>query len=254
MVLSSSIIEQARAESGIQKFVGLFSGGKDSLVACHLLSKMGILNEVLYCKTGIGLSDNLSYVIDTCKQYHWRLHIEEPEPRFSYESYIKRWGFPSAQNHSVVMGWLKWYSMRRFEKKHRGEHIGFVSGVRQKESRRRFKTHKQAMDHPEKHLYFIKPLFDWTDLQVHEYIRDHKLHKCPVYQTLHLSGDCLCGCFAELHESKLIAIFHPEMAQRIKGLEEKYGGKWGSNNGGMSMRGAMKQETLDSLVCYECHP
>ena len=215
---------------------------------------MGELDEVLYCKTGIGLEENFGYVLETCNKYGWHLNIEEPEPRFSYENYVKRWGFPSPQNHSVVMGWLKWFSMRRFERNHRDEGIAFISGGRNKESSRRFRTHKEAIERPEgdKNLCFVKPLFDWKTSEVMKYVADNGLKLYPVYETLHLSGDCLCGAFAEPHESKLISIFHPQMAQKIKALEETYGGRWGHGNGGMSMRGALKEQTLDSLVCYEC--
>jgi 3'-phosphoadenosine 5'-phosphosulfate sulfotransferase (PAPS reductase)/FAD synthetase len=206
---------------------------------------------VLYCKTGIGLAENFDYVLETCNKYGWHLHIEEPT--FTYEDIIKKMGFPGEQMHHAVMGYLKWHSIRRFERKHRDEHIGFISGVRRKESKRRMNTHKTAIERPvgDKHLCFIKPIFDWSNKQVWDYINENGNVTCPVYNTLHLSGDCLCGCFAEPHESKLIAIFHPEMAQRIKALEERYGGRWGYGRG-MSMRGALKQQTLDSLVCYEC--
>lgn len=242
------IISQACLEFGVKKLIGLFSGGKDSLVACHLTN----VDEILYCKTGIGLDENFSYVVDTCNKYGWKLNIEEP--KFSYEDIIKKMGFPGPQMHSAVMGYLKWHSIRRFERSRRDEHIGFISGVRQKESKRRFRAHKQAIERPEgdKHLCFIKPLLYWSNAQLWDYFHKHSMTKCPVYDTLHLSGDCLCGCFAEPHESKLIAVFHPQMAEHIKNLEEKYGGRWGYGNGGMSMRGALKQQTLDSLVCSEC--
>ena len=77
--MSISILEQARNDFEVKKFVGLFSGGKDSLVACHLLAEMGELDEVLYCKTGIGLDENFDYVVDTCKKYNWKLNIEQPK-------------------------------------------------------------------------------------------------------------------------------------------------------------------------------
>ena len=239
--LTTNILSQAKSQFNVNKFIGLFSGGKDSLVACHLLSQMGVLDEVLYCKTGIGLEENFDYVLDTCNKYGWKLNVELP--KFSYEDIIKKMGFPGEQMHYAVMGYLKWHSIRRFEKKRRSEKIGFISGVREKESKRRFKTHKAQIERPEgdKQLCFIKPLFHWSNDDVWDYFHKHNLIKCPVYDTLHLSGDCLCGCFAEPHESKLIAIFHPEMAEHIRELEEKYGGKWGYGRG-MSMRGALKRQ------------
>ena len=47
-------------------YIGLFSGGKDSLTACHYMHSKGKLNEVVYCHTGVGLNEN--YVRKMCKK------------------------------------------------------------------------------------------------------------------------------------------------------------------------------------------
>ena len=228
------------------RLVGLFSGGKDSLVACHTLWKQGLLNEILYCKTGIGLVENFEYVLKTCNKYGWKLNVETPEDRFSYENFVRRFGFPHAGIHSTVMGHLKWFSMRRFAK---NKPCVFVSGVRRNESKRRLGKHKDYVFNPEPNITFMNPIFDWSTAQVWEYINDNSLEICPVYKTLHLSGDCLCGSFAESHESRLITMFHPELAEQIKSLERKYGGSWGND---VSVSGASQETKLESFICSEC--
>jgi len=75
------------------------------------------------------------------------------------------------------------------------------------------------------------------------------LEICPVYQTLHISGDCLCGSFAEKGEAELVTTFHPEVAKQIQSLENKYRGTWGN---GSSIRGALQQSKIADFVCSEC--
>jgi len=227
------------------KYIGLFSGGKDSLVACHYLWTQCKLVEVLYCKTGIGLKENFDYVVSTCQKYDWILNIVEPKENETYEDFVRKFGFPHQGMHSAIMGYLKWHPLRKFA---RDKDIIYVSGRRQKESKRRMGKVKSEYETTE-NIKFYAPLFDWTDKQVWQYIKDNNLERCPVYDTLHMSGDCLCGAFSELGESELIATFHPYMAKRIKALEQKYKEQWGNQS---SITGALKQDKIDSFVCNEC--
>ena len=98
-------------------------------------------------------------------------------------------------------------------------------------------------------MLFCSPLFYWNTSQVWNYIKSNELETCPVYQTLHICGDCLCGSFAEKEEAELIATFHPEAANQIQLLENEYGGKWGN---GSSIKGALKQNKITDFVCSEC--
>ena len=102
---------------------------------------------------------------------------------------------------------------------------------------------------PTEGMKFFAPIYSWTTKQVYDYIRDNKLELSPTYETLHMSGDCLCGAFAQQGESQLLYTFHIELAEVIMGLEKKYGGHWGN---GTSITGSSKQANLDDLVCMEC--
>jgi 3''-phosphoadenosine 5''-phosphosulfate sulfotransferase (PAPS reductase)/FAD synthetase and related enzymes len=229
----------------LSKYIGLFSGGKDSLTACHYLWNRDKLDEVLYCKTGIGLDENVDYVIKTCDKYNWKLNIVEPKENESYEDFIRKFGFPHQGMHSAIMGYLKWHPLRKFA---RGKDIIYVSGRRRKESKRRMGKVKGMYETTE-NIRFYAPLIDWSDKQVWDYIKEENLDLCPVYKTLHMSGDCLCGAFSELGESELISTFHPYMADRIRNLELKYKEQWGNNS---SMIGALKQDKIVNYICGEC--
>jgi len=228
------------------KYVGLFSGGKDSLVVCHYLWKQKKLNEVVHCRTGIGTHENLDYVKSTCSKFGWKLNIIEPKEGETYQDFVRKFGFPHEGMHSAIMGYLKWHPLRKFG---RDNECIFVSGRRKKESKRRMRTVKHELEKVEKHMTFYSPLMDWTTPQVWQYIYDNKLEICPVYETLHMSGDCLCGAFAESGEAELIATFHTDLASKIKDLETKYGGMWGN---GSSLTGALKQSKMTNFLCQEC--
>lgn len=253
------IIEVAREQYGIKKFVGLFSGGKDSLATCHYLWKLGVLNEVLYCNTGINVKENFEYVLKTCNQYGWKLNIVVPKKGETFEDFVRKFDFPHTGNgkhgyiHSAIMGYLKWHPMRKWASEHRSENFAFVSGRRKKESNKRARMSSNKAIERTENMTFISPLYYWSNSKVWHYVKQNSLEKCPVYDTLHISGDCLCGSYAESGEAELLAIFHKDTAMQIAELEHKYGGKWGNAS---SMRGALKQEQLpkwiEDAVCAEC--
>lgn len=95
---------------------------------------------------------------------------------------------PRSGIHSAIMGYLKWRPMRKWARENPG--VCFVSGRRKKESKRRMRLQKY-IDKPEKNMLFCSPLFYWNTSQVWNYIKSNVLEICPVYQTLHISGDCL---------------------------------------------------------------
>lgn len=250
--VSRDILRQAQEERGIKKFVGLFSGGKDSLTTCHFLWKEGLIDSVLYCNTGISVPENQLYVLDICKRFGWNLNIVQPKEGETYEDFWRKFGPPGPGAHSMVMGYLKWHPMRKWAQQHRNEDFAFVSGRRFKESKRRGGIMgKNVIEQTEK-MTFVAPLYHWSDQEVWDYLKDNNLTRCPVYETLHISGDCLCGAFAEPEEAMFLRMFHPTTAERIRLLENAYGGIWGN---GMSMNGALKQTQLTDMegwACQEC--
>jgi len=205
----------------------------------------GKLNEVLYCKTGIGLQENIDYVHDTCQLYGWKLNVVEPKQGETYEDFIRKFGFPHQGMHSAIMGYLKWHPLRKWA---RGKDIIYVSGRRRKESKRRMSIMKGKIETVEK-MTFYAPLIDWNTCEVMDYIKENKLDICPVYQTLHMSGDCLCGAFSELGEAELISTFHQSISSKIRHLERKYCSKWGNQS---SMIGALTQSKISEFICNDC--
>ena len=116
-------------------YIGLFSGGKDSLTCCHYMWKKGKLSEVLYCHTGVGLNER--YVRETCKLYGWKLVVVRPA-EYEYETFVQRYGFPRPTSHSWIMQRLKLNPIKKWWRQARkSRDIVFLSGIRLKESKRR---------------------------------------------------------------------------------------------------------------------
>ena len=231
------------------EYIGMFSGGKDSLCACHNMWKQGKLNEVVYCRTGVGLNEE--YVKSICEKFNWKLNIVEPASHETYEVFVERFGFPHQGMHNTVMGMLKWHPIRKWtvQQKRLGRDIIFVSGRRKKESnrRKRMKSNKEFVS--TEGMRFYSSIFNWSTVEVWDYLKENELQRSPTYDTMHLSGDCMCGAFSSRGESDWLRVFHPEMAARFAELEKKHGGKWGNQ---ISITDMEKQTKLDDLICSEC--
>lgn len=226
--------------------IGLFSGGKDSLVACLVAD----VKEVLYCRTGVGLNED--YVKEMCEKFNWKLNIVEPKANETFEMFVERYGFPHQGIHNSVMGCLKGHPIRKWYSKQMklGRNILFISGRRKNESarRKRMKSNKEYVKFDG--MNFWSPIFKWTTVDVWDYIKEHNLKRSPIYETMHISGDCFCGSFSSRGESNFLQMFHPELANRLIELEKKYGGKWGNQ---ISMTDMKKQTKLDeALICQDC--
>ena len=55
-------MEEAKQKYGVTEFMAGFSGGKDSVTALDIVHKLGKLYGVIYCDTGIGVQDVLSFI------------------------------------------------------------------------------------------------------------------------------------------------------------------------------------------------
>ena len=107
-------------------------------------------------------------------------------------------------------------------------------------------------------MMFVAPLYDWTTEATWKYLRDHKIEVSPAYKEIHMSGDCLCGAYSARGEAELLAVFYPEMAERIARLEARRAERcpgcphntWGNQS---SMGGAQEQQLIESFICAGCN-
>jgi 3'-phosphoadenosine 5'-phosphosulfate sulfotransferase (PAPS reductase)/FAD synthetase len=203
------------------KYWSLFSGGKDSTACTQYLEERGELAGVVSFDTGIAAPDWLPHIEKTVNERHWNLEIYKTPA--SYDALVLKYGFPGPGLHGLFMNYLKGRCVRLFKKAHKGEML--ASGVRMMESERRFGGAKEWSLFEGVKVW--APIVNWKTPDVWAYVTRKGFERSPAYQTLCISGDCLCGAFATKMERATIRAFYPEVSERLSRLEAQTEREWG---------------------------
>lgn len=222
------------------RYWALYSGGKDSSSIVSWLQERGLLAGVISINTGISAPDWMPFVEKTANERRWDLNIIPTN--YDYDRLVLKYGFPGASAHGMFMNYLKGRAIRQFKKKYPGEIL--ASGVRSNESRRRFKNTKEWGFFEGVRVW--APIYNWTTEQTWEFFRKSGFERSPCYQTLCISGDCLCGAFATSFERGMIQAAYPDIHERLSYLEKKVDHSWGWSNN----KDAKKRKR--SPVCVDC--
>jgi len=209
--------------------------------------KKGVMNEVIYCHTGVGLNEE--YVKEVCQNFNWKLNIVSPAP-FEYETFVQRYGFPRPTSHSWIMQRLKLNPIRKWynKEKHKRDII-FLSGIRISESnRRRMNFGKKDNLKKLTGMTFAKPILIWSNDKVKEYIKTYNLKISPIYDILGLGGDCLCGAFTKKEHAPILKVKFPILAERFIELEKNCRGTWGQYQ---PLQSCNRNED-DGVLCSDC--
>lgn len=238
-------------KDGCLKKWALLSGGKDSVTVAHVLDQRKELEGCLTIDTGISTDDWMPFIKDLCDEQGWPLVVVKTP--LSYESLVQRYGFPGPDMHRVYFSALKGRGVRLFKKQH--PNAVLASGVRKHESARRFRNVEAGGTF--EGLRVVAPIADWRTERVWAYMHQNGLRRSPAYETVGMSGDCLCGAYASPTEKTLIEVFYPTVARRIASIEKTMaGGKkpatWGWGAGGMGFDMATRQTTLEAVACESC--
>lgn len=258
--VSMNLIDTALKQYNLSRFYALFSGGHDSLTATHIASQHDAFTGVIHIDTGTGLPETRQFVEDTCREQDWSLHIFTPQMAITagyvaatYEDLIVRYGLPGAPQHNNMYRYLKERPLRLAKAMLApGGKWLLITGVRSQESQRRMGHVKPIReDHS---TIWCAPIHDWSALECSAYIRQHDLKRNPVKDTMHISGECFCGCFTSPEELRMLEIFYPAQAERIEqwqqlAREAGHSGnkaRWGSKD-------LIPQEQLELFpLCHFC--
>ena len=263
----ADILNQMEEQFGRDKFYVLCSGGKDSQTVLDFVASQEKLAGVVHVRTNIGLEMTTDFIRDYCQSKGYPCHIVDPPSRFVYVSAVLEHGFPGPGTHTTIMRNLKYAAMRNFALSADREHHCLISGVRKFESARRMAKHKEAIQN-DGALWFCSPYFYKSDKEVYEEYLKKGLPISPAYKHgFSISGECLCGCFADgIQEKELIRKADPKLARFIAWLEEgvrefgtseaqKYA-NWGglSRMDDLDLQTSM-DEIIEGMVCgQECGP
>ena len=242
LVKARAILETAIESHSPKHIFGLFSGGHDSCTVTHFVaSALGDkMDGVVHINTGIGIPQTRQYVRETCQHYGWNLLEYKatentkadgtPDPMV-YEDICIRYGFPGAFGHQAMYSQLKERQLRRLARDYKAspkQPMMLISGCRREESIRRMGTVKEI--DPQGRIVWVAPFADMTAVDCGRYMDAHDITRYPVKDLLHMSGECLCGAFAHKGELEEIELWYPEVASRIKEIEQKVrkaGFPWG---------------------------
>ena len=203
------------------KFWSLYSGGKDSTTVSQWLFEHNLLSGVIAFDPGISTPDWKAFIEATANKHRWNLEILKTSA--SFDDLVLKYGFPGPAQHGMFMNYLKGRCVRQFKKVHKGEML--ASGVRSGESQRRFYNTKEWSDFEGVKVW--APLYNWTTPQVWEFFNAHGFVRSPAYQSLCISGDCLCGAYATKLEREAIRAFYPAVSDRLSWLEGQTNKPWG---------------------------
>lgn len=241
------LVEQARDifALGIEKHVThdgrmvvgvgiLFSGGNDSTVLAHIFRRDA--DFAVHANTTIGIEETREFVRNACDE--WGLSLIERTPPRTTDQYRHLilteergkkgqalGGFPGPAMHFKVMTRLKGRVFEQVQREivtnSRKERVVFVAGRRRTESKKRANIPESERRGS---AVYISPLVNWTKLDLNTYrlmaARDGD--PVPVNQaadTVHMSGECLCGCNASFGERAEISQWYPAPFEEIAELE-----------------------------------
>lgn len=223
---STDILNEAVEAHRVTALYALFSGGHDSLTATHLASRHPLFRGVVHIDTGTGLPETRAFVEATCKREDWPLLIRKPVT--TYEMLILKMGFPEEGMHGDMYRMLKGRPLRVAKQvlmqRERVNFpdipkpvIGWVTGARMLESDRRM-GHAQNFRKDGEGIW-INDNYTWSALDVNGYLRAEHLPRNLVKDTMHLSGECFCGCFSRPEEKRELDLWYPAHGKKIEAWE-----------------------------------
>lgn len=223
LTASALAVIDAGFAAGVMTMLPLFSGGHDSLCACHVASQHPRFSgEVHHIDTGIGAKRTREFVEEVCREFGWKLNVWKSN--FSYEKFVRRLGFPGPGTHQWIYNKLKDRCVAALAK---GRRVAFITGCRSAESVRRM-GHVEAVKVGEKskltgkvtkmNRVWVAVCHDWTTADQQTYMNEHDLPRSPMKLALGMSGECFCGAFASPGELDRIRQHAPDVAAEIDRL------------------------------------
>lgn len=215
------LAEAVDAHLGDRELVGtvvLFSGGNDSSVLLDLMVRLGAATHAAHANTTIGIEETREFVRVRC----WELGIPllERTAPVTYRDLVLDQGFPGPAQHFKMYQRLKDRALRQVRRElvtngYR-QRVMFVAGRRRAESTRRngIPEHERVDS-----VIWASPLANWTKDDLDAYRDLHMVPRNGVSEKLGMSGECLCGAFAEPGELHRIRHHYPDAAAEIEALE-----------------------------------
>lgn len=201
----------------------LFSGGRDSLVTLHIVSKVaevfGKNVTAIHVDTTVSTPGNREYVEEVCKNIEVKLVTLKP--RMDYFSLVEKWGFPTATRRWCCYH-LKIEPIKNFISKVPGTKVIF-DGIRAEESHRR-RNYPVIGFHKHFRCLCCHAIFTWSSDDVKSYIAKNGLRENPLYKLFPRASECWCTAFKTVNQFKALKLHFPDLFSKFVELESKLKG------------------------------
>jgi len=213
----------------------LFSGGKDSTVTLHLVKSHYDDTKALFVHTTCAVPGLAKHVKQVCKLLNVPLDIIAP--KVSFFKLLEKWGAPTIRRR-WCMRVLKQEPVHDYLQKIGKRETILFDGRRACESWMRKRHFERRIEygypdpsvnlHPKFRVFCISPIWNWTDYEVNEYIRKHKLPINPIYAKLGSGGDCICPVYKHRDFFMRLRLHYPKLFEKIVSIEKSFikGGKY----------------------------
>jgi 3'-phosphoadenosine 5'-phosphosulfate sulfotransferase (PAPS reductase)/FAD synthetase len=239
----------------------LFSGGNDSTVLAHMMRHRA--QYAVHANTTIGIEATRQFVRDTCQT--WGLELIERTAPAPYRDLVLERGFPGPAMHFKMFSRLKERPLDEVRRElitaPRRQRVLFIAGRRRAESKRRNNIPLMETDGS---AIWASPLAMWTkeDMGVYRAIAARDGDPVPfnsVSDALGMSGECLCGAFAQEGELDRIRLWYPDTAAEIDQLEADVRAaghkepwcRWGHGKGKPTEKAGRMCDSCDFQLAFE---
>jgi 3'-phosphoadenosine 5'-phosphosulfate sulfotransferase (PAPS reductase)/FAD synthetase len=239
----------------------LFSGGNDSTVLAHMMRHRA--QYAIHANTTIGIEQTRQFVRDTCQT--WGLELIERTAPVPYRDLVLERGFPGPAMHFKMFSRLKERPLDEVRRDlitdRRRQRVLFIAGRRRAESKRRTNIPLMETDGS---AIWASPLAMWTkeDMGAYRAISARDGDPVPfnsVSDAIGMSGECLCGAFAQEGELERIRLWYPDTAAEIDQLEADVRAaghkepfcKWGHGKGKPTEKAGRMCDSCDFQLAFE---
>ena len=251
------IIERVMERKPVAIFA-LFSGGDGSLAATHWAMNNVPGCQVAHIDTGIGIPATQAFVRETCEREGWPLTVMRAKEDCGqdYDEIVTKHGFPGPAVHQKMYSLLKERAIRKLVANHktkRSDKVALLTGVCHDDSQRRSGYGGAEITAVGAQLW-VNPQYWSGQSWTYHYLIEQALPRNPVSELLGMSGECLCGSFAEEGELAIVRRVCPATAARIEAIQQRIHNRhpWGWEQRPPKTRDDNRTVDMFAPMCVSC--